>query len=107
MLELAEDRRVWKSLPLVETRFRRRRSLVKVIAWSMRPSTKSKVLVMSSLTPYQMSIVKLALQLRYYQHTIASYFGVNQGRISEFKNSPMFVAIAPAPVLPVGFPSRP
>jgi len=59
---------------------------------------------MSSLTPPQMRIAKLALQLRYYQHTIASYFGVNQGRISEFKNSPMFRMIAPATALPTGFP---
>jgi len=62
---------------------------------------------MSSLTMNQMRIAKLALGLRYYQHTIASYFGVNQGRISEFKNSPMFRKVTAAVRLPVGFPSRP
>ncbi len=62
---------------------------------------------MSSLTMRQMRIAKLALRLRYYQHTIASYFGVNQGRISEFKNSPMFRKVPSAVSLPAGFPSRP
>ncbi|GEM_PF-2812880 len=61
---------------------------------------------MSALTPQQMRIAKLALRLRYYQHTIASYFGVNQGRISEFKNSPMYRQISPATSLPSGFPTR-
>lgn len=62
---------------------------------------------MSSLTPQQMRIAKLAIQLRYYQHTIASFFGVNQGRISEFKNSALFGKTAPATSLPSGFPSQP
>ena len=62
---------------------------------------------MSGLTMHQMRIAKLALRLRYYQHTIASYFGINQGRISEFKNSPLFRKVPPAGSLPAGFPSRP
>lgn len=60
----------------------------------------------SSLTTLDYPIIKLALSLRYFQHTIAAYFGVNQGRISEFKNSPFFATIAPATALPVGFPPR-
>lgn len=62
---------------------------------------------MSSLTMKQMRVAKLALHLRYYQHTIASHFGINQGRISEFKNSPMFHKVPPAVTLPAGFPSCP
>lgn len=61
-------------------------------------------MLMSSLTHDQQRIAKLALRLRYYQHTIAAYFGINQGRISEFKNSPAFRRIEPASDLPAGFP---
>ena len=51
-----------------------------------------------------MAIAKLALTLGYYQHTIAAFFGCNQGRVSEFKNSPLFGLVAAAPALPPGFP---
>lgn len=61
---------------------------------------------MSGLTLNQMRVAKLALRLRYYQHTIAGFFGCNQGRISEFKNSRMFREVPPADSLPNGFPSR-
>ncbi|MDF2900347.1 MAG: hypothetical protein K0Q62_406 [Phenylobacterium sp.] len=59
---------------------------------------------MPSLTPDQRRVAKLALRLRYYQHTIAAYFGINQGRISEFKNSLAYRETEPAPELPLGFP---
>jgi len=59
---------------------------------------------MAALTPNQQRIAKLALRLRYYQHTIAAYFGVNQGRVSEFKNSPQFDQVEAATELPAGFP---
>jgi len=62
-------------------------------------------MAMSALTKDQQRIAKLALRLRYYQHTIAAYFGINQGRISEFKNSPAYREVEPAPGLPPGFPS--
>lgn len=52
-------------------------------------------------------IIKLALSLRYYQHTVAAHFGVNQGRISEFKRSAFYRICPMAAVLPVGFPPRP
>ena len=58
----------------------------------------------NSLYTSDYPIVKLALSRRYYQHTIAAYFGVNQGRISEFKNSQFFKQVQPASALPVGFP---
>jgi hypothetical protein len=49
-------------------------------------------------------VVKLALILGYWQHRIAAYLGINQGRISEFKNSPRFTATSAADHLPPGFP---
>jgi hypothetical protein len=61
-------------------------------------------MMMAALTPYQQRIAKLALRLSYYQHTIAAYFGVNQGRISEFKNSAVFPSVQPIEELPHGFP---
>jgi hypothetical protein len=61
---------------------------------------------MTALTPNQQRVAKLALRLRYYQHTIAAYFGVNQGRISEFKNSPLYDRAEMAGELPAGFPSQ-
>ena len=57
-----------------------------------------------TLTPEQQRITKLALHQHYYQHQIAAHFGINQGRISEFKNSPLFERVEPAPELPSGFP---
>ena len=56
------------------------------------------------MTAHQMSIAKLALLLGYYQHTVAAYFGFNQGRVSEFKNSPLFRVVPAAHALPAGFP---
>jgi hypothetical protein len=49
-------------------------------------------------------LVKLALLLGYWQHRIAAYLGINQGRISEFKNSPRFDATRSADHLPPDFP---
>jgi hypothetical protein len=63
-----------------------------------------EAMMMASLTPDQARIAKLALRLRYYQHTIAAFFGINQGRISEFKNSAAYKAVEPADELPPGFP---
>lgn len=63
-----------------------------------------EVMTMASLTPDQQRIAKLALRLRYYQHTIAAFFGINQGRISEFKNSAAYRSVEPARELPPGFP---
>lgn len=59
---------------------------------------------MGYIQPSDYGLVKLALQLRYFQHTIAAYLGINQGRISEFKNSLLFQTTVPATALPVGFP---
>lgn len=48
--------------------------------------------------------VKLALLMGYWQHRIAAYLGINQGRISEFLNSPRFGATPAAEELPSDFP---
>ncbi len=58
------------------------------------------------MTRHQQRIAKLALAYRYYQHTIAAYFGINQGRISEFKNSAYFASVPAAGSLPADFPAR-
>ena len=58
---------------------------------------------MAALTPDQQRIAKLALKFGYYQHQIAAFFGINQGRVSEFKNSEAFRTIEPALELPPGF----
>jgi len=51
-------------------------------------------------------LVKLALILGYWQHRIAAYLGINQGRISEFKNSSRFTDTIPADELPPDFPTQ-
>lgn len=58
------------------------------------------------LSPAQAAIVKRALSLRYYQHVIAAYFGVNQGRVSEIKSGKHFAGISMANSLPPDFPAR-
>jgi hypothetical protein len=50
--------------------------------------------------------VKLALLMGYWQHRIAAYLGINQGRISEFKNSPRFGETVTADELPPDFPQK-
>lgn len=59
---------------------------------------------MSGLTLEQQRIAKLALHSGFYQHQVAAHFGINQGRISEFKNSQQFHNVEAARDLPVGFP---
>lgn len=59
---------------------------------------------MTALNLEQQRVAKLALLRRYFQHTIAAHFGVNQGRISEFRNSSCYERIEPASDLPAGFP---
>lgn len=60
-----------------------------------------------AITAENAPIVKLALrQGRHHQHTIAAYFGENQGRVSEIKNGLRFRDILPADELPANFPPR-
>lgn len=59
---------------------------------------------MTDITDDDAPLVKLALLLGYWQHRIAAYLGINQGRISEFKTSPRFGATRAADHLPPDFP---
>lgn len=61
---------------------------------------------MRHLTDEQKPVVKLAIMSGYYQHQIAAYYDLNQGRISEFKRSEQFGKVAPAPALPSDFPAH-
>lgn len=61
---------------------------------------------MSDLTEEQKPVAKLALEMGYWQHEIAAYYSINQGRISEFKNSVEFKKTVSAPGLPSDFPVR-
>ena len=58
----------------------------------------------SNLNATQAAIVKLALSMGYYQHRVAAFFGVNQGRISEIKSGKVHAGVVPALALPSGFP---
>lgn len=40
----------------------------------------------SEFTRDMIAVIKLALNLGYFQHIIAGYFSTNQGRVSEIKN---------------------
>lgn len=61
---------------------------------------------MASRTPNaaQAAIIKLARKLGYYNHTIAAYFGFNQGRIAEVNTGRRHPGVAPAMALPSDFP---
>jgi len=61
---------------------------------------------MRYLTDDQKRVAKLALQSGYFQHQIAAYYDLNQGRISEFKRSAQFSKVAPATELPADFPAH-
>lgn len=61
---------------------------------------------MRYLTDEQKPVVKRAILAGYFQHQIAAYYDLNQGRISEFKRSKQFSEIAPAPALPDDFPAH-
>jgi predicted XRE-type DNA-binding protein len=55
------------------------------------------------MTAEKASIAKLALNKGFYQHQIASLFGMNQGRISEIKTGKLFPQVPPASELPPAF----
>lgn len=60
---------------------------------------------MVTIHPSDYPVAKYALMLGYKQHTIAALLGgFNQGRISEFKNGPLYAAVVPAVALPAGWP---
>ena len=61
---------------------------------------------MRALTPEQQRVAKLALMTGFYQHQVAAYYDLNQGRTSEFRRSEQFHQVAPAPELPNDFPAH-
>lgn len=59
-----------------------------------------------TLTESEISIVKRARDLRYVNHEIAAYFGINQGRIAEINTGEVGGHVRPASALPDDFPPR-
>ena len=60
----------------------------------------------SSIDAAVVAIVKRALSKGYFQHIIAGYFLINQGRVSEIKNGKRWSEVTPADCLPDDFPAR-
>ena len=56
------------------------------------------------LTDSQIAVTKLARWMGYMNHTIASYFGINQGRIAEINLGQLGCDIPAAKKLPADFP---
>lgn len=54
----------------------------------------------------QAAIIKLARQRGYYCHTIAAYFGFNQGRIPDVTKGRIHPEVEPANDLPPDFPAK-
>lgn len=59
----------------------------------------------SQVTPEIVAVTKLARAKGYYNHIIASYFQINQGRIAEINTGVRGAGIAPAATLPPDFPT--
>lgn len=60
---------------------------------------------MVDIDPSDYPVAKRALMQGYKQHTIAALLGgFNQGRISEFKNGPIYPTVTPALSVPAGWP---
>ena len=79
----------------------------------MNPSTrhtvvafqKGKVMKDRKVTPDMVPVIKRAYMLKYNYARIASYYQINQGRISDVKMGRLFPDIPPAAHLPADFPS--
>ena len=56
------------------------------------------------LTPEMIAVAKRARLMGYYNHEIAAYYRINQGRISEINTGKRGVGIQPAMTLPEDFP---
>jgi hypothetical protein len=59
----------------------------------------------SSLNTEMIAVIKRARMMGYFNHVIASYYCVNQGRIAEVNTGKRGSGILPAAVLPADFPS--
>ena len=53
------------------------------------------------------AVIKLARSLGYYCHTIAAYYGFNQGRIPDVTKGRIHPEVSPADRLPADFPGLP
>lgn len=58
-----------------------------------------------NLNDQVVATIKMALDAGYYQHNIAAYFGINQGRVSEVKTGKKGGEIRAADQLPPDFPA--
>lgn len=58
----------------------------------------------TNLDDAMIAVAKLALRLGYYQHEVAAYFGINQGRISEVNTGKRGGEVSPSDYLPPDFP---
>lgn len=58
------------------------------------------------LTTEAIALIKRAIGLGYFQHDIAAYFGLNQGRVSEVNTGKRGAEIRAADQLPPDFPAR-
>lgn len=56
------------------------------------------------VTPEMVPVIKLARQQKYNYARIASYFGINQGRIADVMKGRICPDIPPASELPADFP---
>ena len=71
------------------------------LAHTAFPKAKMRI---SKLTDDMIAVIKLARTKGYFNHVIASYFVVNQGRIAEVNTGQRGAGIAPAANLPADFP---
>ena len=60
----------------------------------------------TSVTSEMIAVIKRAREMGYFNHIIAAYYRINQGRIAEINTGKRGVGIAPAPRLPDDFPAR-
>ena len=58
----------------------------------------------SILDTAKIAVIKRALMVGYYQHIIAGYYGINQGRISEINRGKRGDHVAASDYLPPDFP---
>lgn len=58
-----------------------------------------------SLTADMIAVIKRARMMGYFNHIIAAYYRINQGRIAEVNTGQRGAGIAPAASLPADFPT--
>jgi hypothetical protein len=58
-----------------------------------------------TVTSEMIAVIKRARMMGYFNHIIAAYYRINQGRIAEVNTGKRGAGISPAPTLPADFPS--